>query len=149
VETLTRELSDHTPLLLDTGNASHRGNNSNFRFELSWLTRDDFHETITKVWQEENRGDTPMKKWQNKIRTVRRFLRGWAKNVVRENTKKKCFLVQLLDVLDIKAETSLLSRHALEFKHCLSTVIQVAEGRGVVLAPTFQSNKISSRRQQY
>jgi hypothetical protein len=38
VESLTRELSDHTPLLLDTGNASHRGNNCNFRFELSWLT---------------------------------------------------------------------------------------------------------------
>jgi endonuclease/exonuclease/phosphatase family metal-dependent hydrolase len=30
VEALTRELSDHTPLLLDTGNASHRGNNHNF-----------------------------------------------------------------------------------------------------------------------
>jgi hypothetical protein len=88
VEALTRELSDHTPLLLDTGNASPRGNNRNFRFELSWLTREDFHETITKVWQEENRGDTPMKKWRNKIRIVCRFLRGW------EKRKKKCFLVQ-------------------------------------------------------
>jgi hypothetical protein len=85
------------------------------------LTREDFHETITKVWQEENRGDTPMKKWQNKIRTVRRFLRGWAKNVVRENRKKKCFLVQQLDALDIKAETSLQNKHELEFKHCLSS----------------------------
>jgi hypothetical protein len=32
-----------------------------------------------------------------------------------------CFLVQQLDSLDIKAETSLLSIHELEFKHCLST----------------------------
>jgi hypothetical protein len=49
VEALTRELSDHTSLLLDTGNVSHRANNHNFRFELSWLTQEDFHETLTKV----------------------------------------------------------------------------------------------------
>jgi hypothetical protein len=43
------------------------------------------------------------------------------KNVVRENRKKNVFLVQQLDALDFKAETSLLSWHELEFKHCLST----------------------------
>jgi Rps23 Pro-64 3,4-dihydroxylase Tpa1-like proline 4-hydroxylase len=72
-------------LLLDTDNASHRGNNGNFRFELSWLTQVDFHETIAKVWQEENRDDTPMK-WQNN-----RFLRGWAKNVVGKIERKNIF----------------------------------------------------------
>jgi hypothetical protein len=46
VEELNRELSDHTPLLLDTGNASHRGNCQLFKFELSWLTREAFESCL-------------------------------------------------------------------------------------------------------
>ena len=42
VQALTREISDHTPLLLDAGNPSHQGNSRNFKFELGWLTRDFF-----------------------------------------------------------------------------------------------------------
>jgi hypothetical protein len=42
VQALTREISDHTPLLLDAGTPSHRGNARNFQFELGWLTRDGF-----------------------------------------------------------------------------------------------------------
>ena len=42
VQTLTREISDHTPLLLDAREASHRSNSRNFKFELGWLTRDGF-----------------------------------------------------------------------------------------------------------
>ena len=42
VQALTREISDHTPLLLDGGERSHRGNVRNFKFELGWLTRDGF-----------------------------------------------------------------------------------------------------------
>ena len=34
VQALTREISDHTPLLLDVGIPSHRGNARNFKFEL-------------------------------------------------------------------------------------------------------------------
>lgn len=54
VDALTRDISDHTPLLLDTGSASHRGNNLMFKFELGWITRDDFHDKVTQVWQKEN-----------------------------------------------------------------------------------------------
>jgi hypothetical protein len=42
VQALTREISDHTPLLLDGGELSHRDNARNFKFELGWLTRDGF-----------------------------------------------------------------------------------------------------------
>ena len=34
VQALTREISNHTPLLLDAGTPSHRGNARNFKFEL-------------------------------------------------------------------------------------------------------------------
>jgi hypothetical protein len=42
VQTLSREISDHTPLLLDGGEPSHRENLRNFKFELGWLTKDGF-----------------------------------------------------------------------------------------------------------
>jgi hypothetical protein len=37
VRALTREGSDHTPLLIDFGVQAHRGNKNSFSFELSWL----------------------------------------------------------------------------------------------------------------
>jgi hypothetical protein len=42
VQALTHGISDHTPLLLDVGEPSHRGNTRNFKFELGWQTRDVF-----------------------------------------------------------------------------------------------------------
>ena len=49
VYALTREISDHTPLLLDGGEPSHRGNARNFKFKLGWLTRDGFFELVKEV----------------------------------------------------------------------------------------------------
>jgi len=120
VEALTREISDHTPLLLDTNQASHRGNTPLFKFELGWLAKDGFFYLITNVWKAENTGTSPLQRWQNKIRTVRRYLRGWAKNQVGQNKKKKSFLLQQLDILDRKAESTLLSPQELEHKRVLS-----------------------------
>jgi endonuclease/exonuclease/phosphatase family metal-dependent hydrolase len=37
VRALTRAGSDHTPLLIDSGQNAHRGNKPRFSFELSWL----------------------------------------------------------------------------------------------------------------
>ena len=72
------------------------------------------------MWKAENRGTSPLQRWQNKIRTVRRYLRGWAKNQVGQNKKKKSFLLQQLDILDRKAESTLLSPQELEHKRVLS-----------------------------
>ena len=119
VEALTRELSDHTPLLLDTGNTAHRGNNHLFKFELGWLSRDGFHDMVAKVWQIASHGNSPMQRWQNKIRVVRRRLRGWAKNLVGETKRKKSFLLDQLDLLDRKAEVLLLSPQEVEYKNLL------------------------------
>ena len=45
----------------------------------------------------------------NKIRHLRQFLRGWAKNLCGQYKILKEKLILLIDTLDIKAETSLLS----------------------------------------
>jgi hypothetical protein len=47
---------------------------------LGWLTRDDFYEEVAKAQMEQRKGKTSMETWQNKIRRLRQFLRGWAKN---------------------------------------------------------------------
>jgi hypothetical protein len=73
VQALTREISDHTPLLLDGGEPSHKGNVRNFKFKLGWLTRDDFFDLVKEVWESENRGRSPMEQWLNKSRKAKTF----------------------------------------------------------------------------
>jgi hypothetical protein len=42
---------------------------------------------VQEVWHKENKGVTPIQKWQNKIRRLRQFLRGWAKNMNGEEAR--------------------------------------------------------------
>jgi hypothetical protein len=60
VQALTRKISDHTPLLLDTGNGTHGNKLAGFKFELGWLLRKDFNELVTGVWKSEQGGNTPL-----------------------------------------------------------------------------------------
>jgi hypothetical protein len=53
-------------------------------------------------------------RWQTKIRIVHKFLRGWARNVVGENRKRKRYLLEQLDFLDIKSESSTLNQQERE-----------------------------------
>jgi hypothetical protein len=89
VEALNREISDHTPLLLRMEEKAKSKKQPPFKFELGWLLKDEFFEVVTEVWKKENRGTTPMQKWQNKIRRLRQFLRGWAKNMNGAYKKEK------------------------------------------------------------
>jgi hypothetical protein len=50
-----------------------------------------------------------MEVWQNKIRHLRSYLRGWAKNLSSVYKKEKERLLLLIDFLDKKAETMPLS----------------------------------------
>ena len=50
VHTLTREISNHTPLLFSTNNSSITYQ-AQFKFELGWLLRDGFCDMVSEVWQ--------------------------------------------------------------------------------------------------
>jgi hypothetical protein len=52
---------------------------------------------------------TPIDTWQKKIRHLRRYLRGWAKNLSGKYKLEKERLLKIIDYLDIKAETCPLS----------------------------------------
>jgi hypothetical protein len=43
---------------------------------------------VAKVWQSASRRNSPMQWWQNNIRVIRMWLRGWAKNLVEKNKEK-------------------------------------------------------------
>lgn len=49
VACLAKEVSDHTPLLLDLGENLSRGKKK-FRFEKWWIERDDFKKVVSKAW---------------------------------------------------------------------------------------------------
>jgi hypothetical protein len=67
VQPLTREISDHTPLFLNFGDASTFSNPSMFKFELGWLLRHGFFDMVRDIWQSLQEGHTPLDKWQPKI----------------------------------------------------------------------------------
>ena len=51
------------------------------------------------------KGESPIERWLNKIRHLRRFLKGWAKNLSGKYKIEKEKLIKIIDDLDIKAET--------------------------------------------
>ena len=126
VQALPREItSDHTPLLLSFGD--RRGASLPiFRFELGWLTRDDFRKVVERSWTSVCEGNTAIDLWQNKIRRLRQFLRGWAKNKSGHYRKEKKELISKLDMLDKKAETQTLNQWEVDLKQTLkSRLIQL------------------------
>lgn len=111
VRALTRSGSDHTPLLLDSGDQAFKGNKYHFSFELAWLKKEGFAEMVAREWASISSGSNPMEVWQNKIRHLRQFLRGWAKNLSGTYKIEKGRLLSIIDALDCKAESAPLEDH--------------------------------------
>jgi len=110
--------SDHTPLLLSFGD-TRGASQPIFRFELGWLTRDDFREVVERSWTSDCEGNTSIDIWQTKIRRLRKFLRGWAKNKSGHYKKEKKELISKSDMLDKKAETQTLNQWEVDLKQTL------------------------------
>jgi hypothetical protein len=96
---------NYTPLLLDSGDQAFIGNNAIFSFELAWLKIDGFFEMVAREWASISVGDNAMEIWQNKIRHLRQYLRGWARNLCGQYKIEKDRLLNIVEILDCKAET--------------------------------------------
>jgi hypothetical protein len=107
-------------LLLNTGVSTNNRQQPLFKFEQGWLIRDDFYDLVDAKREAETRGITAMEKWQNKIRSLRQFFRGWAKNIVVHNKQEKKVLISMIHDLDKKAEINVLSDHELNLKRYLN-----------------------------
>jgi hypothetical protein len=73
------------------------------------LLRDGFGDMVKETWESVDDEEDSMRHWQSKIRRMQQHLRGWAKNVSGVNKNEKKELLDKLDVLDKRAEASLLS----------------------------------------
>lgn len=73
VRALQRGLSEHTPLFVDSDDATHVRNKNIFSFELSWFEREDLLDLVAREWDKENRGESNIERWQYKIRHLRQF----------------------------------------------------------------------------
>jgi hypothetical protein len=118
VQALTREMSDHTPLLLNSGEPSQVATQPMFKFELGWLLRDGFKEMVRDIWTNTIVGRTPMERWKGKIHRLRKHLRGWEKH--KWPLKREKEILNTLDSLDKKAENILLQLDELNLKQCLN-----------------------------
>lgn len=101
---LSRDIRDHTPLLLDLG-SSLSPPRKPFRFEKWWLEVDNFGLLVTTNWNLPCRHTDALEIWQFKIRRLRKFLKGWNANTVSNLKKQKQSLTTEFMCLDIMSES--------------------------------------------
>lgn len=92
------------------------GNKNSFSFELAWFERDGFFDLVAREWAKDVGGKTTLERWQNKIRHLRSFLRGWAKHLSGIYKVEKERLMTLIQSLDVKAESTVLPASELHAK---------------------------------
>jgi hypothetical protein len=90
------------------------GNKAFFLFELAWLKVDGFIDMVARKWGSIPIDDNPINSWQNKIRHLRQYLKGWARNQSGIYKKEKERLSFIIDTLDRKAESGRLSNAELD-----------------------------------
>ena len=88
VHKLSREVSDHSPLILDTMEGQETGGRE-FRFEKSWLQCDDFLARVEKVWKKRVNGKNSLDRLQKKLKNVRNDLKGWGVHLRGEDKKEE------------------------------------------------------------
>jgi hypothetical protein len=73
-------LSDHAPILLTIGMPLPQRRRT-FKFKLGWLNRDGFSDMVKFIWDKSVAWNTPIQRWNNKLRSMCRYLRGWARHM--------------------------------------------------------------------
>ena len=109
VQALDRGVSDHTPLLLDTGEPSYRAIAKQFKMELSWLAREDFWHRVTEIRNKPIHGRNSVQRWNRKMGALRKHQRGWAghQHGLYKMQKQNC--QSIITTLDTTAENRLLT----------------------------------------
>ena len=88
VQTRDRNISDHTPLILNTGSSTHQNKQPTFKFERGWLIRDGFFDMVAKLWQSETSCNTALEKCRIRLDTWDSIL-GVGPNIQLAHKKRK------------------------------------------------------------
>ena len=83
---------------------------------MAWFEREGLLDLIAREWAKGLGGRTAVERWQNKIRHLRSFLRGWAKHLSGLYKVEKERLLSLIQSLDVKAENTILPAAELHAK---------------------------------
>jgi hypothetical protein len=67
VHKLSREISDHNPMILDTVEVKVKKNNG-FGFEKRWIKDDDFLSRVGRVWHLDVRASSSLEKIHKKLK---------------------------------------------------------------------------------
>ena len=105
VHALDRGVSDHAPLLLDTGEPSYTGAVKQFKMELSWFSHEDFRDRVVQIWNKSVNGQNAAQRWNRKLGALRKDLRGWAAHIQGEYKTQKQHFQNTVTSLDTLAET--------------------------------------------
>jgi hypothetical protein len=109
VQALHRGVSDHTPLLVDTGEPSYTGITKQFKMELSWFSREDFHDRVVDIWNKPVQGQNSVQRWNRKMGALRKHLRGWAGHQHGVYKQQKQNLQSIITTIDTTAENRILT----------------------------------------
>ena len=85
---LPRVGSDHSPLLLDTGE-NNTPTSRLFRFEKLWFSHPEFITPVHKIWNTPYPFDSAIDTWQFKTKLSRQKVRGWTINMETAMKRKK------------------------------------------------------------
>ena len=78
VHALDRGVSNHAPLLLETGDPAFSGHPKQFKMELNWLSYQDFQEK--EILIQPVVGQNSVQRWNRKIGALRKHQRGQARH---------------------------------------------------------------------
>jgi hypothetical protein len=123
VKALDRPPSDHNPLVLNSGDNVCFGK-KRFRFEKWWLEKDSFRHMVEKAWNTPCNCSKSINKWQFKIRTFRRMIRGWAANEIAQLNREKVSLSEEFSRLEILAEDGNLSLADSQAMHVIENKLE-------------------------
>lgn len=104
--------SDHSPLILDTGETKEN-RAKYFYFQESWFQYEGFHELVKERWlQVQSKSCSnvySLDKWHGCLQALRQFLRGWNLNRIGDIKRLKSNLSRRVEEIDNIAEVRLLS----------------------------------------
>jgi len=90
--------------VLDSGANTCFDKKKRFRFEKWWLEKESFGSVVEKAWGTPCSFSNSLDRWQLRVRTLRRMIRGWAANEVAAQNKSKVDLSKEFTRLEGLAE---------------------------------------------
>lgn len=116
VSKLPREVSDHNPLIVTSGNPRNLPC-TQFKFDLNWFNNPDFFMLVEKIWSKPCKAKSTLDKIKQKLKLFKQFFKGWGFNLQGELRKKRKDHRMELSSIEAMEESFNLSSEQILRKH--------------------------------